>query len=208
MIITHHTSQFFKITKGDLTIAINPVDKAIDKKVSSFGTDITLITTRHPQYYGVDTVTYGDKEPFVISGPGEYEAEGVFFKGIATKDMPEIDGKKYVNTVYSFTLDEIDVLFLGRLANKDLSGATMDEIREPHILFISLEGISSSDAGALAVKLSPAIVIPMDYGDEKSEVLQKFLKEMSAEGVEVQDKITLKKKDVDGKEGEVVVLSS
>ena len=45
----------------------------------------------------------------------------------------------------------------------------------------------------------------MDY-DEVS--LKAFLKEMGEEKAEVVDKLTLKRKDLDNKEGEVVVLKS
>jgi len=45
----------------------------------------------------------------------------------------------------------------------------------------------------------------MDY-DEKS--LKTFLKELGEEKAEVVDKVTIKRKDLEGKEGEVVVVKS
>ena len=48
-------------------------------------------------------------------------------------------------------------------------------------------------------------MIPVGY-DEKS--LKQFLKEAGAEGTKAEEKLTIKKKDVAGKENEVVVLSS
>ena len=51
-------------------------------------------------------------------------------------------------------------------------------------------------------KISPSVP-PVGY-DEKS--LKLFLKEAGAEGVKPEEKLTLKKKDVAGKENEVVVL--
>jgi hypothetical protein len=45
----------------------------------------------------------------------------------------------------------------------------------------------------------------MDYDDAS---LKAFLKELGEEKAEVVDKLTLKKKDLDTKEGEVIVLKA
>ncbi len=39
------------------------------------------------------------------------------------------------------------------------------------------------------------------------DALKSFLKEAGSEGVQAVDKLTLKKKDLEGKEGEIIVLS-
>src|SRR3989338_488837 len=57
----------------------------------------------------------------------------------------------------------------------------------------------------LAVQLEPKVIVPMHY-DEKS--LKAFLKEAGAEGTKAEEKLTIKKKDLEGKEAEVVVLSA
>jgi uncharacterized protein (DUF2141 family) len=49
------------------------------------------------------------------------------------------------------------------------------------------------------------MIIPMDYDDA---ALKAFLKEIGSEKAEVVDKLTLKRKDLDNKEGEVVVFKS
>ena len=49
------------------------------------------------------------------------------------------------------------------------------------------------------------MIIPMDYDDSS---LKLFLKEAGEEKAEVVDKLTLKLKDLEGKEGEVVVLKA
>jgi hypothetical protein len=45
----------------------------------------------------------------------------------------------------------------------------------------------------------------MDYDQN---TLKLFLKEMGEEKLEALDKLTLKKKDLEGKEGEVIILSA
>jgi hypothetical protein len=64
--------------------------------------------------------------------------------------------------------------------------------------------LSPAEAKKLAVKLEAKIIIPVLY-DEKS--LKQFLKE-EGEDVKQVEKLTVKPRDVTGKESEVVVLSS
>src|SRR5574343_92817 len=105
MIITHLDKQFFKLQTGDMVIALNPISKSSKFKVSGFGADIALISENYPDYNGADVVQYGDREPFVIKGPGEYEISDIMFRGYASKGT---DGKHdIVNYVYYCESDEI-----------------------------------------------------------------------------------------------------
>ena len=99
MIITHHGKQFFKLQTGDRVIALNPIAKESKFKTSGFGADVALITTNHPDYNGSETVTYGDRAPFIISGPGEYELSGIIFRGYGSKGT---DGKKDLTKIRQF----------------------------------------------------------------------------------------------------------
>ena len=65
--------------------------------------------------------------------------------------------------------------------------------------------LNPAEAHKLAVKLEAKIVIPI-LASEKT--LKLFLKEAGAEGTKPVDKLTIKPKDVQGKENEVVILSS
>ncbi|MDQ3244989.1 MAG: MBL fold metallo-hydrolase, partial [bacterium] len=77
----------------------------------------------------------------------------------------------------------------------------------PDILFVPVGGdtLDIKDSAKLASSLEPKLIIPMDYD---TSTLKSFLKEIGEEKAEVVDKLTLKKKDLDGKEGEVIVLSA
>jgi hypothetical protein len=135
MVITYYGKQYCKLTLGDLTIAINPPakDSKAMPKPPRFGADIALITTRHPDYSGSDTVALGDKEPFVIDGPGSYEIKGIFITG--AKSSVTIDGKEYINTVYGFELDNIKIAVLGALADAStLSPLHYQKL--PHLLLV------------------------------------------------------------------------
>ncbi len=213
MIITYFGEQFFKIGQGDMVLAFNPVSKNAKSDVSAhFGADIAFITTNHPLYNGVEQVTHGERMPFVINGPGDYEVKEVFVKGVMSEAL--IADKKYINTIYSFSLDNINVAFLGALSNPEISKEAHETIDTPDILFVPIGGSSVSkgmnllnakDAAKLALEFEAKLIIPMSYDDATLKI---FLKEMGEEKAPMVDKLTLKSKDLEGKEGEVVVLKA
>jgi Beta-lactamase superfamily domain len=207
MIITYFGKQFFKIAQGEMTLAFNPVSKGSKTGISAhFGADIALITTNHPDYNGIEQLAHGERTPFVINGPGDYETKEIFIKGVLCDTS--IAGKKYINTIYLFSLDNINIAFLGALSNAELSKESGEAMNAPDILFIPVgagDVLNAKAAAKLASSLEPKLIIPMDY-DESS--LKTFLKEMGEEKVPALEKLTLKKKDLDNKEGEVVVLKA
>jgi L-ascorbate metabolism protein UlaG (beta-lactamase superfamily) len=208
MIISYYGRQHFKLQVGDLTVAINPVSKEGKGKVAKYGADITLLTTNHPDYNGAEQTELGAKTPFVIRGAGEYEVQNIFIKGFTTETTLSENKKEkvYQNTSYVFTIDGIRVTFLGALSQM-LKPEHKEIIDETDILFVPVGNdrflLSPYDAEKLAVSLEPKLVIPMDY-DEQS--LPVFLKEAGAEKVDPLEKLTIKKKDIEGKLGEVVLF--
>lgn len=207
MIITYFGKQFFKIQQGEMALAFNPVSKSSKSGVSAhFGADIALITTNHPDYNGEEQLSHGEREPFVIAGPGDYEVKEIFIKGLISDSL--IADKKYVNTIYSLKVDGINIVFLGALSNPEISKEAFEAISGPDILFIPVGGkglLDAKQSAKLAASLEPKMIIPMDYD---SASLKIFLKEMGEENAEVVDKLTLKRKDLEGKEGDVIVLSA
>ena len=65
--------------------------------------------------------------------------------------------------------------------------------------------LDAKSSAKLASSLEPKLIIPMDYDDAS---LKAFLKEIGEEKADVVDKLTLKRKDLDTKEGEVIVLKA
>jgi hypothetical protein len=56
------------------------------------------------------------------------------------------------------------------------------------------------------VQFEPKHIIPSHFDSGKKDTLKQFLKEAGAENVSPVDKLTIKRKDIEGKEGDVVVL--
>ena len=205
MIITYIGKQFFKIGQGEMVLAFNPVSKNSKTGISAhFGADIALITTNHPDYNGVDQLSHGDRVPFVISGPGDYEVKEIFIKGVMSNS--EISNKKYINSIYILTVDGINIVFLGALSDLEFSKEAREAIEDVDILFVPVGGnglLDAKQSAKIASSLEPKMIIPMDYDNAS---LKAFLKEIGEEKAEVVDKLTLKRKELEGKEGEVVVL--
>lgn len=208
MIITHFGRQHFKFQVGDTTFAINPVSKDGKGKIAKYGSDVCLITTNHPDYNGKDQVEHGGKEPYVISGPGEYEVANIFIKGFGT-ETELLNGKTksvYQNTSYCFTFDGIRVTFLGALSHM-LQSEHKAMIDETDVLFVPVGDdeflLNPYDAYKLSVSLEPHVIIPMDYNETSLPI---FLKEAGAEKVEPVEKLTIKKKDIESKLGEVITF--
>ena len=210
MIITYFGKQFFKIQRGEMVLAFNPVSKASKTGVSAhFGADIALVSVNHPDYNGLEQLSHGERNPFAITGPGDYEVKEIFIKGVLSSAL--IAGKKYINTIYIFSVDNINIVFLGALnslVDGEISKEAREAINSPDILFVPVGGgglLDAKSAAKLVSSLEPKMVIPMDYD---SLSLKAFLKESGEEKAEVVDKLTLKLKDLEGKEGEVVVLQA
>jgi L-ascorbate metabolism protein UlaG (beta-lactamase superfamily) len=206
MIITYQGAESFKISQGDLSVAVNPISKDSKFKARNSGADITLITTNHEDMNGADQTSRGDKESFIIRGPGEYEVKDVSIKGFLSESLyGSKGGEKKFNTIYQIGFEGMDLCFLGALSNPELSKEAVENMEEIDILFVPLaEGtLDPASAYKLAVSLEPSIIIPMHY---TPETLKKFIKEAGEDSVTPIDKLVVKKKDLEGKEGEIVVI--
>lgn len=196
-----------KIQFGDTILAFNPISKDSSLKASKFGADVVLTSVNHPDMNGVDQVTFGEKKPFVISGPGEYEVRDVFIKGFGSESG--YDGEKRINTIYTVSLEGMNICFLGALNTPELPEEVDEAIDAVDILFVPISGegvLDPAKAYKLAVSIGPKIIIPVNYGDSgDKDALKKFLKE-AGENPKPEPKLTLKKKDLEGKEADVIVL--
>ncbi len=206
MIISYLGGECFKVTQGDLTLAFNPPAKESKLTTSKFGSDITLVSLDHEDFNGTESTVFGEREPFVIEGPGEYEVRGVAVRGFGSET--QYDGSKSINTIYSVSLDGMNLCFLGALRSATLPQAAKQELDDIDVLFLPVgnkDVLGYDEAYKLAVQLEPKAIIPMHY-DTAS--LKSFLKEAGAESTKPIDKLTIKRKDLEGKEGEILVLES
>lgn len=212
MVITHLGGQCFKVTFGDLTLAFDPISKGATLPAVKFGADIALISRNHPDMNGVAEVTYGERAPFVINGPGEYERSGVTVQGFLTKSAYGLakGEQSAVNTMYAVDLEDMNLVFLGALSDASLPADAREAIDEIDVLFVPVGGegvLSPSAAHELAVSLEPRIIIPMHWnGMGQPKALEAFLKEEGGKA-ETMEKLTIKKKDALQKDGAIMVIT-
>jgi len=226
MVITHHGGQCFKVTFGDLTLVFDPISKKSTLPPVRFGADTALVSRDHPDMNGIEEVTYAGKAPFVIEGPGEYERAGIVIQGFLSNSKyglkkgtterergsteasrPNVEA---INTVYMVELEDMTLVHLGALADAELSKEARENIDEIDVLFVPIGGdgvLSPAKAHELAVSLEPKIIIPMHWnGIGQPKALEAFLKEAGNAGEKV-DKLTLKKKDLIGRDGSIIVIT-
>lgn len=205
MILTFHGGACVRASAGDTTLVFGPVSKASERfKPTNFGADVAFVPLNHADMNGVEEAGRGDKRPMAILGPGEYEVKSITATGFPSKSS--WGAAERINTIYSVHFDGLSVLYLGALRDAALPAEVM-EMDSPDILITPVgdEGaLSPADAQKLAVKLEAKIVIPILWNEK---TLKQFLKEAGAEGAKPVEKLTLKPRDVDGKENEVVVLA-
>lgn len=206
VIISYFGGQCFKISQGDLTLAFNLPSKDSKQKSVRFGSDVVLVSQNHEDFNGIENAAFGEREPFVIKGPGEYEVKEIAVRGFGSET--NYGGGTHINTIYSVAFEGMNLCFLGALGTTDLPHDAKQELDNIDILFVPVGGGGVLDYAAaykLAVGLEPKAIIPMHY-DAGS--LKSFLKEAGAEKTESIEKLTVKKKDLDGKEAEIVVLAA
>lgn len=196
-----------------MVVVIDPFAKEIGLASPRFKADIALVTHDHPDHSFTESL---GGEPLVIKGPGEYEAKGVYIHGIRTFHDAVGGKERGVNTVYKITWEDIRIVHLGDLGEKELSQEALDEIGEVDILMVPVGGtytIDGKEAVKIVKQIEPRYVIPMHYKITGLKVdlddAQLFLKEMGASKTEAQDKFTLKKKDIgEDEKTEVIVLKT
>lgn len=205
MIITHHGKQFYKLQTGDFVIALNPISKESKFKTNGFGANIAMVSVNNPDYNGADLVEYAGKVPFVVKGPGEYEVSDIMIQGFATKGY---DDK--INSIYYFEFDGIKILYMGALYDKEIPLEARQAIGDVDMLFVPIGGktvLDAEHAHKVAKSFGPKVIIPMDYGsDQEKEALKTFLKESASDSVKPLDKLTVKSRDLSGKEQEVIII--
>lgn len=159
MVITYHGGQCFKVSFGDTTLAFDPISKKSKLAESKFGSDVAFVSLWHPDFNGVEQVSHGNKEPFVVDGPGEYEIGTVTARGFGTKTTY---GKaETFNTIYQVRLEEMNIVFLGALGDPEIDPKILGELGDIDILFVPIGGdevLEVPQASKLATKLEAKVI--------------------------------------------------
>lgn len=217
MNIQYYGHSCFKLTTkpagratDDIVIFFDPFDKETGLRPPQGQASLVLVSHNHHDHNNVGALK---GEPVVIDTAGEYSAKGVNIVGLeAFHDNKEGQEQGKVN-IFILETEGFKICHLSDLG-ADLSAKQLEEIDGVDILFIPVGGkytIDGKKAAEIARRIEPAMVIPMHYkvagskidiSDEKDfcDAIGKCPKEKVS-------KLTLKKKDLEGKNLDVVLMS-
>ncbi|OGF83026.1 hypothetical protein A3B18_02420 [Candidatus Giovannonibacteria bacterium RIFCSPLOWO2_01_FULL_46_13] len=209
MVITYYGLSCFKVESGKLTLAFDPPSKDSDLKPPRFSADVVLSSHNHPRHNGLHELS---GEPFLISGPGEYETKELLITGSPSFHDKSGGEKKGLNTIYTVEMENMRLCHLGDLGTAELSAEALEAIGEVDILFVPAGGedvLDPEEAVKVINLIEPKIVIPMHYALAKSikgAKIEEFLDELGEKGIKGEEKLTIKKKELPEEGMKVVVL--
>ncbi len=215
----------FKLKGKNATVVIDPYDPDFVglKLPKDLQSDVVLTTHDHKDHNNVASVvkTPSGTVPMLFSEPGEYEVAGVAITGVSSFHDNSEGSERGVNTIFHILFDNLDIVHLGDLGQAKLTEGQITEIGQTDILLIPVGGfftIDSKLASDIVSQLEPKIIIPMHYKLDKSflseneglkfelDSVDNFLKEMGAEAVVPQPKLSITH-DKLPEEPQVVVLT-
>lgn len=194
----------------EVTIITDPFDKTIGLRPPQGQTDIVTISHNHPAHNS-PTLLKGDY--FTIDSPGEYSIKGISIEGIESFHDNQEGADRGRNTIFVIESEDVRICHLGDLGHK-LNEKQLEKINGIDILMIPIGGTTTLDGkGAEQVigQIEPKLIIPMHYKvkgltiDINDE--QPFCDEMGNCPKEKIQKLVLKKKEIEEKENEIVLMS-
>ncbi len=116
---------------------------------------------------------------FLIDAPGEYEVHEVLVTGVRTYRDDARGAERGVNTAFVYELDGLDVIHLGDVGHV-LTEQMLGEVGSVQVALLPIGGaLSAPRAVELVTGLGASLVVPLPMGDDASQALERFLKEMS-----------------------------
>jgi len=128
--------------------------------------DIVLTSHDHADHNDTKSLP---GSPEIVKGSGSKTVKGISIKGISTYHDPSKGSERGANTIFTFSIDGIDICHLGDLGHI-LSEKELAEIGSVDILLIPVGGyftIDAKEATRVAEQIKPKVLIPMHFKTEK-----------------------------------------
>ncbi len=199
MDIIWHGQALFKLKGKNATVIIDPFDpEAVGLKLpKDLEANVVLKSHDHKDHSNVTGVK---GEPMVFEGPGEYEVKGVVITGVPSFHDNSQGSERGLNIIFHINIDGVNVVHMGDFGQSQLTEEQISELGQVDVLLVPVGGvytITGDQAAKIASQLEPKIIIPMHYMIEGLkpglETAEKFLKEMGAESLEAQPKLSVTK---------------
>lgn len=201
----------FKFLSKDTTVITDPYGKSSGFIPLKTKANIVTISHNHENHNNLISIK---DDPFIIDGPGEYERNGVFVKGISSFHDNKEGEELGINTIYIFEIEKIKICHLGDLGH-ELSAKQIERIDAVDILLAPVGEINTLKIEHLMDVISaigPRIVIPMHFYDKRLKVklnnVNDFLSEMGQENIKPEPKLAIKHKDLPSEDTKIVLLEN
>ncbi len=192
----------FRLESRGITVAIDPFESGLGLTAPRFASSIILVTA------GPIIKPYVSQklsDVHTVSGPGEYEIQGMMIHGVAVG----------ATIAYTLRTEDITIAFFGGLASPtDISADALEALSTADIVCLPVGGAPHLDAAAavtLIKKLGPKIVIPSFYAipglKRKCDGVGVFEKAIG-QHPEPQEKLSIKAKELIWEGTKLTVLKS
>lgn len=208
-----HACFRFAASNRDTALVTDPFSPSIGWRLPKLQADVVTISTDQECHNFLDAIKKEeDHSSFIITGPGEYEAKGIYVYGIPLIKKSK-ESKTKLATLYSFSIDDI---FIGHMSGLDraLTEHELDQLGRIDILLLPVgdkDCLNAKTAVEVISQIEPRIVIPMQYSLPGLKLdqtpLDAFLKEYGVKEVEKIDKLKIMKKDLPADETKIFALN-
>lgn len=193
MVITYNGENYFKISSGDYSILVDPSNQRSYKGASAI-----IFTEKN-----IASETNESADTFLVDHAGEFEVGGISITGF------QVEGdSKNLKTIYRIVFDDIIIAILGKISVEPTSDFT-EYLEGADIVIAPIGGkpyASISSISKFIRQIEPGIIIPALYSSDKQ--LKEFYKEFGSESKTCDEKLVLKKKDIEEKAMEIRCLKS
>jgi len=211
MEITWYGHSCFRISERRMTsVVCDPYDnEEVGYDPLKLKADIVTVSHESPRHKNLKAVK-GD--PYVITGPGEYEIGGVFITGLRTEKRKKNGQENPTNTLYLIDYFGITIVHLGDMMQVPTQ-SEVESLGPVHVALVPVGGsggLNAAKASEVISLFEPNIVIPMHYATPASKVnlepIGKFLKVMGLSSVETSPTFKVSKPESLPDETQIIVL--
>ena len=211
MEITWFGHSCFRISDRRMTsVVCDPYDnKEVGYVPLKLKAGIVTVSRDSPRHKNLKVVN-GD--PYVITGPGEYEIGGVFVTGLRTGKRKVNNQENPNNILYLINYFGITIVHLGNMIQVPTQ-SEVESIGPVHVALVPVgggDGLNAAKASEVISLFEPNIVVPMHYSTSASQInldpIGKFLKVMGLSTVETLPTLKLAKPESLPDETQIVVL--
>lgn len=189
MIITWHGESCVKLQMQDVIVYLDPVPRP-GFTPPRFSKASIVACTEHPGKQAFP------KEAFVLTSPGEYESQGVFFYSLPWRE----NGNGH--TVFLIEMEGVAIAHLGNI-QKELDDDILSRLEGADVALVPVGGhgvYDAKQASEVIATIEPRVVIPYSFAVKgvgvKRDTIDAFAKEMGVSPKSTEDKIKIVAKNL------------